>query len=197
MPSDDFHFVTPWTVRGDVTDVYAILDAAEEYPRWWPATWLWVKVIDPGDAEGIGRVTKVVSKGWLPFTLRWTLRKIESHRPYGYAVEADGFFSGQGRWTLVQTGAEVTATYDWRVRPDPSKPVLAWLCGLAKPILQSNHNWTMARGQESLRLELRRRSARTPEEAALVPAPPGPTFPQSLLYRWRPPNHALLKRKRE
>jgi hypothetical protein len=35
----------------------------------------------------------------------------------------------------------------------------------------------MARGEESLKLELARRQARTPEEAARCPLPPGPTFP--------------------
>jgi hypothetical protein len=34
----------------------------------------------------------------------------------------------------------------------------------------------MARGEESLKLELRRRRARTDAERQAVPAPPGPTF---------------------
>jgi hypothetical protein len=44
-----------------------------------------------------------------------------------------------------------------------------------KPIFSANHHWAMARGEESLLLELERRRAATPEALALVPAPPGST----------------------
>jgi hypothetical protein len=37
---------------------------------------------------------------------------------------------------------------------------------LLKPIFRANHDWTMRGGEESLKLELRRRHAKTPEEAA-------------------------------
>jgi hypothetical protein len=36
----------------------------------------------------------------------------------------------------------------------------------------------MARGEESLKLELARRRAHTPEELQQIPPPPGPTFHQ-------------------
>ena len=44
-----------------------------------------------------------------------------------------------------------------------------------KPIFGLNHQWAMARGLESLELELARRHA--PNEAAkeMLPPPPGPT----------------------
>jgi hypothetical protein len=45
-----------------------------------------------------------------------------------------------------------------------------------RPIFRANHLWAMARGEESLDLELRRRRAETEEERRAVPAAPGPTF---------------------
>jgi hypothetical protein len=45
-----------------------------------------------------------------------------------------------------------------------------------KPIFAANHHWAMAKGEESLKLELLRRRAATPEDAAKVPPPPPPTF---------------------
>ena len=49
--------------------------------------------------------------------------------------------------------------------------------GLSRvPIFGANHRWAMARGQESLRLELERRHAKTEAERRAVPAPPPPTF---------------------
>ena len=52
----------------------------------------------------------------------------------------------------------------WRRRAD--KPLLAALSFLMKPLFAANQRWAMARGEESLKLELARRRARTPEDAA-------------------------------
>ena len=40
--------------------------------------------------------------------------------------------------------------------------------------IAANHRWAMARGAESLALELRRGRARTEAERGAVPDPPGP-----------------------
>ncbi|HEY1905085.1 MAG TPA: hypothetical protein VGG91_03530 [Myxococcaceae bacterium] len=48
---------------------------------------------------------------------------------------------------------------------------MSWLL---RPVFAANHRWAMARGEESLALELRRRRARTDAERAAIPAPPGP-----------------------
>ena len=50
-----------------------------------------------------------------------------------------------------------------------------------KPIFAANHRWAMARGEQSLRLELARRlAAGNPTILAALPRPPGPTFPHNL-----------------
>jgi hypothetical protein len=77
-------------------------------------------------------------------------------------------------WTLRQDGPYAEVEYDWRVRAD--KPVLRYGSFIFKPIFAANHRWAMERGEQSLRLEVLRRHARTPAERALVPAPPPPTF---------------------
>jgi hypothetical protein len=80
-------------------------------------------------------------------------------------------------WTFSEDGAFVDVTYDWTIRAN--KPIIDKLSFLLKPIFRSNHNWTMKRGEESLKLELRRRRALTPEEVASLPPPP----PASLVCR--------------
>jgi hypothetical protein len=60
-------------------------------------------------------------------------------------------------------------TYDWRIRAE--KPLLRAFSFVLKPIFAANHRWAMARGEESLALELRRRRGESG-----VPAPPAPTF---------------------
>ncbi|HXG64799.1 MAG TPA: SRPBCC family protein [Blastocatellia bacterium] len=177
MPSNEYHFVTHWRVRGTVNEVADILKKATDLPRWWPAVYLEVQELEPGDSEGVGKVVSLYTKGWLPYTLRWTFRVTESRYPHGFSLEAFGDFEGRGVWTFAQDGPDVNITYDWRIRAD--KPLLKSLSFLLKPIFSANHHWAMARGEESLRLELARLHARTPEEAARVPSPPGPTFPHN------------------
>lgn len=75
----------------------------------------------------------------------------------------------------------MSITYDWRIRAD--KPLLRYLSFAMRPIFAANHRWAMAKGEESLRLELAQRRAATPEARALVPAPPGPTPPASAVLR--------------
>jgi hypothetical protein len=68
----------------------------------------------------------------------------------------------------------VVITYDWRV--SATKPLLRRLSWLLRPAFAANHRWAMARGEESLALEMRRRRAGSEEARRRVPPPPPPTF---------------------
>ena len=182
MAANDYRFVTRWRVEGTVEEVRAVLGDAEGLARWWPSVYLSARVLEPGDASGVGRVVDLHTKGWLPYTLRWSFCVTESG-PGGFALEARGDFDGRGAWAFAQAGPEVEAVYDWRIRAD--KPLLRALSPVMKPIFAANHRWAMARGLESLRLELARRRALTPEAAARVPPPPPPTWPHRAAYRAR------------
>jgi hypothetical protein len=173
--STDYHFVTHWRVEATRDEVTEVLGDAEALARWWPSVYLQVRVIEPGDRLGVGKVVDLHTKGFLPYTLRWRFRVVEANPPDGFALEAEGDFVGRGVWTFAQNGPYVDATYDWRIRAD--KPLLRRLSFLMRPLFEANHRWAMARGEESLQLELRRRRASTPEERAKVPAPPRPTWP--------------------
>ena len=174
MAANDYHFITDWRVEGTINEVADILKDAEELPRWWPSVYLDVKILEPGDKDGVGKVVSIYTKGWLPYTLRWDFRVTESRYPYGFSLEAWGDFNGRGIWTLEQDGSFVNITYDWKLRAD--KPLLKAFSFLLKPIFSANHRWAMAKGEESLKLELARRRAQTPEAAARIPQPPPPTF---------------------
>jgi hypothetical protein len=131
-----------------------------------------VRELHPGDERRIGRVIRLHTKGWLPYTLRWDFAVTDAH-PNGLTLHAWGDFVGRGVWTFEQDGPFVNVVYDWQVRAE--KPLLKYLSFLLKPIFAFNHRWAMARGEESLELELARRRARTKAERALVPPPPPPT----------------------
>jgi hypothetical protein len=171
--ANEYHFVTHWRVPGRVEDVADILNDATGLPRWWPAVYLDARELKPGDERGVGREISLYTKGWLPYTLRWSFRVVESRYPYGFTLEPWGDFTGRGVWTLEQDGPWVNVTYDWRIRAD--KPLLRRFSWLLKPIFAANHRWAMATGERSLKLELARRRAATDEERRRIPPPPQPT----------------------
>lgn len=174
---NDYHFVTRWRVEGTVAQVHDILSDPLQLVRWWPAVYLDVQQTSPGDVQGIGRTFSLYTKGFLPYTLRWELTATGSS-PSGLCLSAGGDFVGQGVWTFEQDGPFVNLVYDWQVVA--SKPLLRLFSFALKPIFAKNHEWAMRMGEQSLRLELARRNAKTPEERAAVPPPPGPTTTSSL-----------------
>jgi hypothetical protein len=171
----EYHFVTNWSITGTAPEVAEVLGDPIGLARWWPSVYLDVREIEPGDPDThVGRVIDLYTKGWLPYTLRWRFKVTESRGADGFTLVATGDFVGTGIWTLTQHGEIVDVQYDWRITAD--KPLLRYGTLIFRPIFSANHHWAMARGEESLKLELQRRRAKTDTERRVVPAPPGPTF---------------------
>jgi len=186
VAANDYQFVTTWRIAATPDEISDILGDAAALARWWPSVYLRVRVLAQGDERGLGRVVDLWTKGFLPYTLRWRFTVTESDPPHGFRLEASGDFVGRGIWTLRpeagpgDAGGPLTlVTYDWLVLAE--KGVLRTLSPIMKPIFSANHHWAMARGEQSLRLELARRHATgDPTVLAAIPAPPGPTFPHNL-----------------
>jgi hypothetical protein len=174
----EYHFITNWKIHGTAHEVAEVLGDPIGLTRWWPSVYLEVRELEPGDPEThVGRVIDLHTKGWLPYTLRWRFKVTESRGDAGFALVAEGDFVGTGVWTLKQEGEIVDVQYDWRIRAD--KPLLRYGTFVFRPVFGANHRWAMARGEESLKLELRRRRARTEAERLAVPAPPGMKLPNA------------------
>ena len=134
----DYHFVTVWRVAGTTDEVRATLRDGTSLPRWWPSVYLSVHQVEEGGPDGLGTVLDLHTKGWLPYTLRWTLRVTEPITASGFALEATGDLEGTGRWTFEQEGPEVVIVYDWRVSHEaPSAPaqLASSACLLGQPPL--------------------------------------------------------------
>ena len=172
--ASDYHFVTVWRVPGTIAEVKDVLSNADTLPQWWPSVYLTVRRLEEGGPDFVGSVSELHTKGWAPYTLKWNLKLTEPITDEGFAIEALGDLTGTGRWTFEQDGPEVVITYDWRVAA--SKPLLRRLAWLLKPAFAANHKWAMAKGEESLRLEVRRRRATSDEERRRIPPPPPATF---------------------
>ena len=188
MASNEYHFTTTWRIAATAQEITEVLADAPSLARWWPSVYLTVTEVEPGDEHGLGKVVDLYTKGFLPYTLRWRFTVTRSEPPTGFSLEAHGDFEGRGIWTLRQDagpdapgGARTTVTYDWLVIAE--KGILKTLSTVMRPIFAANHHWAMARGEESLRIELARRHAlNDPTIRAALPEPPGPTFPHNL--RW-------------
>lgn len=174
MSSSQYRFVTRWRVDGTPEEVFRIIDAPTEFVRWWPAVWLRVEVLDPGDEKGIGKVVRYWSKGWLPYLLQWTGRTVEKEFPSRIVLRATGDFEGEGHWSFKADGPHVDVEYLWTI--EANKPLLRYLSFMFRPVFSANHLWAMARGEESLLLELARQRATSADERAQIAAPPQPTF---------------------
>jgi uncharacterized protein YndB with AHSA1/START domain len=185
VAANDYHFVTTWDVPATPDEIMAVLSDAEGLARWWPAVYLEVRVVRPGDPGGVGKVVDLWTKGWLPYTLRWQFTVDRSDPPRSFHLVASGDFVGEGTWTLVPeppnadpAAPRTMVTYDWRIVAE--KGLLRRLSFVMRPLFGANHRWAMARGEESLSLELaRRRAGDDPVARASVPPPPPPTFPHN------------------
>ena len=176
MKNPSYQFTTHWLVEGTPEEVYRIIEDVDRLAEWWPSVYLEVKVLEPGQPGGVGKVVGLFTKGWLPYTLRWQFRVTEANFPSGSALEAWGDFIGHGRWHF-QAGERpgtCTVRYDWEI--EAAKPLLKKLSFLLRPLFSANHFWAMRKGEESLKLELLRRRAKTPEERSAIPNPPRATF---------------------
>lgn len=166
-----YHIVTVWRIEGTIEEVADVIADVRRLTKWWPAVYIAVEELTPGDKNGVGKEVALFTKGWLPYTLRWTLRVTEADLPRRIVLTPTGDFVGRGEWTFTQEGPTAVVRYDWNV--DAKKPLLRTLTWLLRPLFTANHNWAMRKGEVSMKLEVARRRAVGEEERSRIPPPPG------------------------
>jgi Polyketide cyclase / dehydrase and lipid transport len=157
VQANDYIFLTRWEVQGKADEAYEILIDVPGYLRWWPEVYLAVRPLAPAGKDGIGQNYRLLTRGKLPYRLRWDARIIETRRPGSFTIEATGDFVGRGVWTFEEHGSDLKILFDWRLRAE--KPLLKSLSFLLRPLFRWNHRWAMARGEEGLRREFALRRA--------------------------------------
>lgn len=152
MRPQEFHIPTIWRVKAPVERVYEILTRPEDFVRWWSAVYLDVNEVQSGDANGVGRIVDLHTRGKLPYTLKWQAEMIEAEKPRRTLIRARGDLEGRGEWRFRQDGPWTEARYDWTVVA--TKPWMVYLAPLLRPVFRANHVWAMQRGLEGLEREL-------------------------------------------
>ncbi len=156
MPSNDYIFVTEWQVPAPIDLVFDILKSGRDYPRWWPDVYLEARAERPGADGRVGDRVFLLTKGRLPYRLRWTAEVVRLERPAEIELTASGDFVGQGIWHLEPRDHGTHVRFDWRIRAD--KLLLRWFSPVFKPLFSWNHRWAMATGLGRLTAEAQRRS---------------------------------------
>ncbi len=155
MDRQDYRFVTHWRVEGTCEQVYEILIEPEGYARWWGDCYKRIEHLRDNDTHGVGGASRIVNKGFLPYTLTWTSTLIKENPPHGFTIQASGELDGEGQWELKQDGDCVNIIFHWNVRL--TKRWLQRLAIIVKPFLIVNHNYVMNLGQKHLQEEIQRR----------------------------------------
>lgn len=106
-------------------------------------------------SEASGRKVRVVTKGFLPYWLRFQFRLTQVEYPSYFSLEARGDFKGRGQGWLSAAADQVSIHFDWQLQV--GKPLLRRWSWLLKPLFIANHRWLMAQGQTGLRQELSER----------------------------------------
>jgi hypothetical protein len=141
-----YRFVDRLEVAGRVEGVYELLSRPCDYPAWWGDVFLSAEG-DTGPPEP-GKKSRVVTRGWLPYRLRWQLECLAVEENVVLASRITGDFEGTGTWVFEQDGAVARATLTWDVRV--TKPLVRTLSPLLRPVFAWNHGWAMRRGQRHL-----------------------------------------------
>ena len=150
-----FHFITQWALDAPVEEAYEIIKDSSSLSRWWPSVYLEVKTLYPGLANGVGKKVALLTRGYLPYTLRWDFEVTQIIPFQKIVLEAVGDLEGRGVWTFKPAEQGCLVGFDWDIRF--RKKGLAWLSFLLRPVFNFNHRWAMNKGYESIREEIRRR----------------------------------------
>ncbi|MDX3455165.1 SRPBCC family protein [Streptomyces sp. ME02-8801-2C] len=145
MDWSHYRFRTSWTLTAPPDLVYAALEQAEDYPRWWPQV---REVNRVDDTSGIVRIRSL-----LPYDLTFTAREVRRDQAAGILeIAMSGDLDGWARWTLTQSGSGTLADYDQEV--DVTKPLLRRLAVLGRPFFRANHALMMRAGRRGLTAHL-------------------------------------------
>jgi hypothetical protein len=143
---NEYRFVDRWFVRASLEATYDVIGDTVGYPRWWGD--VFVSVDGDAGPPRPGRHVSIVSRGRLPYLLRWEAQVLEADAPRGFAFVMTGDFVGSGGWTFDSGDAGTSATFEFRPRVE--KAGVKQLSPILKPLFRWNHRWAMERGERGV-----------------------------------------------
>ncbi|WP_405391940.1 SRPBCC family protein [Streptomyces sp. NBC_01102] len=141
MDRNHYRFTSVWDLPAAPDAVYAALERAEDYPRWWPQ----VRAVTPvDDTTATARFRSL-----LPYDLVMTLRQSRND-PRARVLEAamNGDLDGWARWTVTPHDGGSRVLYEQEA--DVRKPLLRRLAVPGRLFFRANHTLMMRSGRRGL-----------------------------------------------
>jgi Polyketide cyclase / dehydrase and lipid transport len=138
-----YEFLTTWYVDAPIERVFAVLEDSGAYPEWWKGVTA-VEVLEPGDADGLGKRARFSWRSVLPYTLSFEGRVTRTEAPHLLEGHATGELEGVGVWHVFEGPGGTAVLYSWKVRT--TKPWMNMLGPLPRPALRWNHDVVMRQG---------------------------------------------------
>ncbi|MCX5202521.1 SRPBCC family protein [Streptomyces sp. NBC_00237] len=152
MDWSHYRFLSIWKVPAGPAAVYAVLENAEDYPRWWPQVREAARV---DEHSGTARFRSL-----LPYDLVVGVHEGRGDPDAGLLeVRMTGDLEGWVRWTLRPHGVGTVVRYEQEVRVN--KPLLRRLAVPGRPVFLANHALMMRAGRRGLAAEAAGRKDRT------------------------------------
>ncbi|WP_326696543.1 SRPBCC family protein [Streptomyces sp. NBC_01754] len=141
-----YRFTSVWDLPAAPGAVFAVLEHADDYPRWWPQVRSVTRVDDT--------TATACFRSFLPYTLAVTLRQ-RSRDPASRILEAtlSGDLDGWVRWTVTPRGGGSRIVY--RQEVDVRAAPLRRFAVPGRPLFRANHTLMMRSGRRGLAAWLR------------------------------------------
>jgi uncharacterized protein YndB with AHSA1/START domain len=138
---------TDWVLAAPVEQIFDVLMAPEQWPRWWRYVAA-VVLVRRGNPEGVGAVHRYTWTSRLPYRLTFDMETTAIVRPWSIEGAARGELSGTGRWDLRGSPRGTSVQYTWQVTT--GKAWMNALGPLLAPIFEWNHDQVMAEGARGI-----------------------------------------------
>jgi hypothetical protein len=146
-------FHTTWKYQARISDIWPVIKDIENWPHWWKGVEC-VKILHPGELNGMSKKAAMTWKSLLPYRLTFVMEVtgiVENEKITGHTT---GELQGTGTWYFSQEGAFSVLQFHWDVMTTP-----AWMnvfAPLLKPVFKWNHDIIMLWGREGLGAKLNR-----------------------------------------
>jgi hypothetical protein len=143
----EYSFLTTWLLESPRDPIWAAIHDQERWPEWWRGVEV-AKEVRGGDDDGVGTISRMVWKSWLPYRVSFEVLTTRVDYPDLMEGRATGELEGVGRWRLYEQGGVTAVLYQWNVAT--TRPWMNALAPALRPVFEWNHDWVMRQGGEGL-----------------------------------------------
>jgi uncharacterized membrane protein len=142
-----FNLISVWKIEAPLEPIWDAIYHFEGWPSWWKGVEQ-VELLEPGDSNRIGLVSREVWKSKLPYKLRFDTRVVRIEPMSVIEVKSSGELDGSGLMRFARDGTTTIFQVDWMVQT--TKPWMTIMSPILRPAFAWNHNTIMNWGAECL-----------------------------------------------